>query len=331
MEAPGNVRHEWRRIPSRSRVDDFRDGKNEVDRRLQFQGCCKVLASAICSVIRMSLNRSSDQVVSTRSARIDARVSGAASLEPSGDPSDPPGESRNPWVSCALARVRNRRGRQKGRQCAPAISRNAAPGILTAPRAPSILRALWTRQSSSGHGADDEAHLSALEHLPQADARLPGSYGHQDRTTDHHPPSVEGAQAPRAHDLEEVALAFDFPRGLRIRRSADYRRHRRRSRTFRTAHFLIAWASCPAHREHGRVGLTVSKKVGNSPQRSRVKRLLREWYRLNRHSFRDSWDLVIIARPGAATLKLQDVERELGQLRDWLNRRPRNPRRHDTR
>jgi hypothetical protein len=40
---------------------------------------------------------------------------------------------------------------------------------------------------------------------------------------------------------------------------------------------------------------------------------------------------VIIARKGAATLKLQDVEQELAQLRDWLNRRSRNPRRRDTR
>lgn len=94
---------------------------------------------------------------------------------------------------------------------------------------------------------------------------------------------------------------------------------------------MIAWAPGPAHRVHGRVGLTVSKKVGNSPQRSRVKRLLREWYRLNRHDLLANWDLVIIARPGAATLKLQDVDRELGQLRDWLNRRSKSPRRHETR
>ncbi len=93
---------------------------------------------------------------------------------------------------------------------------------------------------------------------------------------------------------------------------------------------MIAWARGPGQLDHGRVGLTVSKKVGNSPQRSRVKRLLREWYRLNRHGLLQNWDLVIIARPGAATLKLQDVDRELGQLRDWLNRRPGSPRRQDS-
>lgn len=72
----------------------------------------------------------------------------------------------------------------------------------------------------------------------------------------------------------------------------------------------------------GRVGLTVSKKVGNSPHRSRVKRVLREWYRLHRHELSAPWDLVVIARPGAAELGLAEVEDELSQLVRWLNRRP---------
>ncbi len=142
-EAPGNVRQGWRRIPSISRVDDFRDGKKEVCRRLQFQGRGEVLASAICSVIVECLDRSSDQVVSTRSARIDALDPRADGLALPGDPSDPSGESRNPWVSCALARVCIRRGQP----AAADIGRSTSQGFLTALRAPSILRALWTRPS----------------------------------------------------------------------------------------------------------------------------------------------------------------------------------------
>ncbi len=71
------------------------------------------------------------------------------------------------------------------------------------------------------------------------------------------------------------------------------------------------------------MGLTVSKKVGNSPVRSRVKRVLREWYRHHRHDFEMSWDLVIIARQGAGDLKLAQVESELADLVGWLNRRGR--------
>ena len=109
---------------------------------------------------------------------------------------------------------------------------------------------------------------------------------------------------------------------MRIRRTRDYRELRHRSRTFRTRTFLVAWAPTTFAAPLGRIGLTVSKKVGNSPHRSRVKRVLREWYRLHRHELNAPWDLVVIARPGAATLGLRDVEEEFGQLIRWLNRRP---------
>jgi len=72
------------------------------------------------------------------------------------------------------------------------------------------------------------------------------------------------------------------------------------------------------------VGFTVSKKVGNSPVRSRVKRVLREWYRLRRHELLKPWDLVVIARNGAGVLKLADVEAELSEMIGWLNRRGRH-------
>lgn len=71
------------------------------------------------------------------------------------------------------------------------------------------------------------------------------------------------------------------------------------------------------------MGLTVSKKVGNSPVRSRVKRVLREWYRHHHYDFARPWDLVVIARKGSEQLSLQQVSEELEQLVQWLNRQGR--------
>lgn len=49
----------------------------------------------------------------------------------------------------------------------------------------------------------------------------------------------------------------------------------------------------------GRLGISVSKKVGNSVVRHRLTRLIRESYRLNESRFHSGWDIIVIARQGA--------------------------------
>ena len=51
--------------------------------------------------------------------------------------------------------------------------------------------------------------------------------------------------------------------------------------------------------ETGRLGISVSKKVGNSVVRHRLARLIRESYRLNESKFHSGWDIVIVVRPTA--------------------------------
>ena len=45
-----------------------------------------------------------------------------------------------------------------------------------------------------------------------------------------------------------------------------------------------------------RVGVTVGKKLGKAVVRNRVRRRLREIYRLNEHRFKPGWDIVVVAR-----------------------------------
>ena len=65
-------------------------------------------------------------------------------------------------------------------------------------------------------------------------------------------------------------------------------------------------------RENGtsgnRLGLSVSKKVGNSVVRHRVTRLLRESYRLQEEHFRRGYDIIIIARASAKDKSSQEIE-----------------------
>ncbi len=63
-----------------------------------------------------------------------------------------------------------------------------------------------------------------------------------------------------------------------------------------------------------RLGISVSKKVGNSVVRHRVTRLIRESYRLNEIAFKNSLDIVVIARPSAKGRTYQEIESALMHL-----------------
>ena len=63
-----------------------------------------------------------------------------------------------------------------------------------------------------------------------------------------------------------------------------------------------------------RIGISVSKKVGNSVVRHRLKRVIKEAYRLNEECCSSGWDLVVIARAGQKEASYRDLERSLLRL-----------------
>ncbi len=70
-----------------------------------------------------------------------------------------------------------------------------------------------------------------------------------------------------------------------------------------------------------RIGISVSKKVGNSVIRHRVKRLIKESYRLQEEMFNSGLDMVIIARStakGIGFLEIESAVLHLGRLHKVL-------------
>ena len=62
------------------------------------------------------------------------------------------------------------------------------------------------------------------------------------------------------------------------------------------ANGLLVLYARPNRTGCNRVGVTVSKKLGKAVVRNRVRRRLREVYRLNEDKFLSGWDIVVVAR-----------------------------------
>ena len=66
--------------------------------------------------------------------------------------------------------------------------------------------------------------------------------------------------------------------------------------------------------DKNRLGISVSKKVGNSVVRHRVTRLIRESYRLHEELYQSGFDIVIVARVSAKDAGYKEIESALLHL-----------------
>ena len=99
---------------------------------------------------------------------------------------------------------------------------------------------------------------------------------------------------PRSHRLSG-RRTFSAVFAHRVRRSAG----------------PITVAARPNGLTHNRLGLSVPKRLGNAPQRNRVKRLVREAYRLHQHDLPAGYDLIVSVRPHEPPLTLDQCVEHL--------------------
>ncbi len=85
-------------------------------------------------------------------------------------------------------------------------------------------------------------------------------------------------------------------------------------------HYLIV-VFLPGEFQCSRLGITVSKRVGNAVVRNRMKRLVREWFRMNKSCIQGCWDINVIAKKTAAGLTSHQVFMSLEKIFDKLGGR----------
>ena len=82
---------------------------------------------------------------------------------------------------------------------------------------------------------------------------------------------------------------------------------------------LVVLYCRPNGTELNRVGVTVSVKLGCAVRRNRVRRRLREIYRLNEERFLPGFDIVVVARGRSVRADYRDLEREYLRLAERLH------------
>jgi ribonuclease P protein component len=104
---------------------------------------------------------------------------------------------------------------------------------------------------------------------------------------------------------------FEFARAFRLRRSSEFKLVRESGKSW-TGTYLILLALNRGAGVPSRVGMITTRRLGNAVVRNRVRRRMREIFRLNQHQMRDGYWIVAIARASSASAAYQELER------DWL-------------
>lgn len=101
---------------------------------------------------------------------------------------------------------------------------------------------------------------------------------------------------------------------MRLRRRPEFVAVQSEGRKLHGKHVLAISRKRGDSKLSGRLGLTVTKKIGNSPVRNRVRRMLREWMRL--HGWVPAgWDVVLVAKESSARqLHPEDFATDLTRL-----------------
>ncbi len=110
-------------------------------------------------------------------------------------------------------------------------------------------------------------------------------------------------------------MDFSFTKADRILKRNEFIQLSKFGRKLHNDYFIAVFA--PGRCGRSRLGITVTRKVGRAVTRNMIKRLVREYFRLNRHLLSGEWDINIIAKKEAADLSSEKI---FGSLRNIFER-----------
>jgi ribonuclease P protein component len=103
-----------------------------------------------------------------------------------------------------------------------------------------------------------------------------------------------------------------FGKEERVVRRKDFIDLNLRGKRYLTKHFVVVLRKNGRHIT--RLGINVGKRVGGSVERNRIKRMVREFFRLNKQGIPKGYDIMIVALEQGDAVSFSRVNKELGDL-----------------
>jgi ribonuclease P protein component len=110
-----------------------------------------------------------------------------------------------------------------------------------------------------------------------------------------------------------VKGSFSFKRNERITQPQDFRRVMRLGSRLPSRNFVLFIQKKKEEASH-RLGIVVKKEIGPATYRNRMKRYIREFFRLHKNQIKGSYDIILMVKKGCTVNRYRDAEEELKRL-----------------
>lgn len=167
-----------------------------------------------------------------------------------------------------------------------------------------------------------EAYIPAKQPSSSHEARFPPSHAHPRRSRSDQSSPRQGPQVPRC------LIVFSGIAVERLKSHRDFvavlKRRRRVSREDIVVHYAMhddVFISDSTARSGRRVGLAVSKAVGNAVTRNTVKRRFRVLARKHEFLLPESCDIVLRAKPSAAHADFSSLDHQMAACFEAISRK----------
>ena len=114
-------------------------------------------------------------------------------------------------------------------------------------------------------------------------------------------------------------MEFSFTKADRLLKRNEFIQLSKVGRRLQNDYFIAIYAA--GRLDRCRLGITVTRKVGHAVKRNRIKRLIREYFRCNRHLISGNWDINIIAKKEAADPSAGDIFGSVQNIFERISRR----------